>query len=277
VRERTRKDRLLVGLLIAFALCAGLTVLHHQRQHVHRADPVVGAIRDRALVPPQRVILNTSRWWRRSVAALWQGPRLARANDFLQAQVLALEAQNKDLLAAQAENAALRAQLGFEKRSPLPLLPAEVTALKPTPQMDTLTLDRGSGNGIKLQSVVLSPNGSLVGQVVDVTPGSCNVLMLTDNNSSVGAEVVHTGTSEPRIGICRGDRTQGLVLTVSRLDAGIKPGDQIVTSGLGTIFPQGLPIGVVKSVTTDRTLAVQRAILRPDADFNHLEEAFLVR
>ncbi len=275
MRERTRKDRLLVGLLVALALGAGLTVLHHQRRGARLADPVVGAVRDDALAPPQRLVLNASRWWRRSVTALWQGPRLARQDDALEARVLTLEAQNRSLLAAQAENDALRRQLGFERRSPLPLLPAEVVALKPTAQMDTLTLDRGSRSGVRLRAVVLSPEGALVGQVVDVTPGSCDVLMLTDGGSSAGAEVA--GAGNPRIGICRGDRARGLILTVSSLNAGLKPGQQVVTSGLGAVFPQGLPIGVVKSVTSDRTLAVQRAVLRPDADLDHLEEAFLVR
>ncbi len=281
MRERTRKDALVVGLLVALALCAGLTLLHHQRERARRADPVVALVRDDALAPPQRAVLGVTRWWRRSVAALWQGPRLARRNDALQARVLTLEAQNKALLAAQAENDALRRQLGFLKRSPLPLLPAEVIALKPDAQTDTLTLDRGSRSGVKLQAVVLSPDGALVGQVVDVTPGSCDVLLLTDPGSSAGAEVVRPGPAvagtDPRLGICRGDRAHGLVLTIPRLNAGLKSGDRVVTSGLGAVFPQGLPVGVVESVTSDRTLAVQRAVLRPDADLDHLEEAFLVR
>lgn len=278
---QTRGDRMGRGIALALALCAGLTLVHRARLRAHRSDPVVSVVRDELVAPPQLWALDASRWWHLHVAAVGQGPRLARENAALQAQVQALEAQNKALLAAQAENASLRQQLGYQKRSPLPLLPAEVIALKPTAQADTLTLDRGSGSGVRLSSVVLSARGALIGQVVDVSPHSCNVLMLTDTNSAAGAEVVRPGTSAGqdgrRIGICRGDPLGRLTLTVARLDADVKPGDSVVTSGLGAVFPPGLPIGTVISVRTDRARAVRQALLRPAADFDHLQQAFLVQ
>lgn len=278
---RTRGERMGRGAALALAVCAGLTLVHRAQLRAHRSDAVLGAVRDHMLVPPQIWALDASRWWRVHVIALGQGPHLAHENEALQAQVRALQAQNKSLLAAQAENDALRRQLGYEKNSPLPLLPAEVVALKPTAQTDTLTLDRGSRSGVRLSMVVLSPRGALVGQVVDVSPGACSVLMLTDAGSAVGAEVVRTGAAPSqdgrRIGICRGDTLGHLTLTIARIDADVQPGDRVVTSGLGTIFPPHLPIGTVTSVRTDRTRAVRQALLRPAADFDHLQQAFLVQ
>jgi rod shape-determining protein MreC len=269
------------GLLITLIVCAGLTILHRQRLHFHRTDPVTGTLRDLALVPGQSLVFGLDHWWRQHVTALWQGPRLARENLALKTQLLSLEAQNKELLAAQAENETLRRELGFEKRSPLPLLPAEVVALKPSAQADTLTLNRGSRNGVKLSMVVLSPEGALVGQVVDLSSDSSNVLMLTDAGSSAGAEVVVPGAppaqADRRIGLCRGDHLGHLTLTIPRIDADLQPGDQVVTSGLGAVFPKGIPIGTVRSVHTDRIRAVRQALLRPAADFDHLEQAFLVQ
>ena len=126
---------------------------------------------------------------------------------------------------------------------------------------------------------MLSPDGALVGQVLDVSPRACSVLLLTDAGSSAGAEVVRPGTAlkknVPRIGICQGDRAGHLLLTFPRIDADVLPGDRVVTSGLGTVFPKGLPLGTVVAVSTDKTRSVKTAMLRPAADFDHLEQAFL--
>jgi rod shape-determining protein MreC len=269
------------GLILALALCAALTFVHAKRQQTHRPDLVIGAVRDDMLLPPQILALNISNWGQIHLQSLWQGPRLARENTALKAQVAALESENKQLRAAQAENNSLRRELGFEKRSPLPLLPGEVAALKPSALTDTLTLNRGTGQGVHLSQVVLGPDGALVGQVVDCAPRSCTVLMLTDAGSAAGAEVVRSGATPgseaTRLGVCRGTHSSLLTLTIPRIDADIRPGDSVVTSNLGTVFPPGLPIGTVISVTTDRTRAVRQALLRPRADFDHLQEAFLVQ
>ena len=239
-------------------------------------------MRDAALVPTQTALFGLDRWWQGHVTALFRGPRLARDNARLQAEAEALRAQNTELLAAQAENDRLRLALGFQKRSPRPLLAAEVVALKPTPQTDTLILSRGARDGVRPQEVVLSPDGALVGQVLDVSPSACSVLLLTDAGSSAGAEVVRPAPpprnvpkNVPRIGICQGDRAGHLLLTFPRIDADVRPGDRVVTSGLGTVFPKGLPLGTVVSVSTDKTRAVKTATVRPAVDFDHLEQVFL--
>ncbi|MBV9849348.1 MAG: rod shape-determining protein MreC [Armatimonadetes bacterium] len=277
--HRARGRREWQGLAAALLLCAGLTALHRQRTHTGRADPVVGVVRDAALVPTQSLLFGVGQWWQGHVTALAQGPRLARENARLQAEAETLQAQNTALMAAQAENDRLRRLLGFERRSPRRLLAAEVIALKPTPQTDTLILGRGGRDGVRPQQIVLSPDGALVGQVLDVSPRACSVLLLTDTGSSAGAEIVRPGQplkkGTPRIGICQGDRAGHLLLTFPRIDADVRPGDRVVTSGLGTVFPKGLLLGVVVSVSSDRTRSVKTAALRPAVDFDHLEEAFL--
>ena len=270
------------GLAAALLLCAGLTVLHRHGGRAGRADPVTGVVRDAALVPTQSALFGLDHWWQGHATAMVQGPRLSRDNARLQAEVAGLRAENTSLRAAQAENDRLRRALGFEKRSPRLLLAAEVVALKPSAQTDTLILSRGADAQVRPQEVVLSPDGALIGQVLDVSARACNVLLLTDSGSSAGAEVVRpgppasTGKGAPRIGICQGDRAGHLILTFPRIDADVRPGDRVVTSGLGTVFPQGLPLGMVVSVSTDKTRSVKTATVRPAVDFDHLEEAFLV-
>jgi len=166
-------------LLFALIACGLLTALHARAERSGHADPISGIVRDLGLVPGQTVTDLLGESWHLSFGSLLAGPREARENEDLKARVIALSAQNKELLTEKAENIRLRQLLGFAQRSPRPLLAAEVAALKPNAHADTLTLNRGSRQGIHQHSVVLAPNGALVGQVLDVAPRSCTVLLLT--------------------------------------------------------------------------------------------------
>ncbi len=274
---RPERDNRRGGILLLLLLACGLlTALHSRAARRGESDPISGAVRDMGLVPGQGAAAQLGQWWRRSAGALLSGPRLARENADLKARVLDLSAQNKSLLTAQAENARLRQLLGFEQRTPRPLLAAQVVALKPNPRSDTLTLNRGSAQGVHPQSVVLTPNGVLVGQVLDVSARACDVLLLTDGGSSVGA-LVHNHTPRGPLGLCQGDGQGHLRVTYLRSDTLLHIGDAVTTSGLGGVFPKSLPIGAVASVFVDKTRSLQTAILRPAADYDHLEEVFLIQ
>ena len=274
---RPERDNRRGGILLLLLLACGLlTALHSRSAQRGQADPLSGAVRDMGLVPGQVAAAQASQWWRLSGGSLLAGPRLARENAALKARVLDLAAQYKSLLTAQAENARLRQLLGFEQRAPRPLLAAQVVALKPNPHSDTLTLNRGSAQGVHPQSVVLAPNGALVGQVLDVSAHACDVLLLTDVTSSVGA-LVHNHTPHGPIGLCQGDGQGHLRVTYLRSDTPLHVGDAVTTSGLGGVFPKSVPIGAVASIFVDKTRSLQTVVLRPAADYDHLEEVFLIQ
>ena len=264
------------ALLLALLACGLLTALHARSVQRGQADPVSGKVRDLGLVPGQTLVERLGRSWHLSAGSLLAGPKLARENAALNARVLELSSQNNSLLAAQAENARLRQLLGFEQVSTRPLLAAQVTALKPSPHFDTLTLNQGSAHGVHPRSVVLSPSGALVGQVLDVSPQSCTVLLLTDTESSVGA-LVHNHTPHDPVGLCQGQGSGRMQVTYLRSDAKLHVGDTVSTSGLGGVFPGALPVGQISSVFVDKTRSLQTALLRPAADFDHLEEAFVIQ
>ena len=274
---RPERDNRRGGTLLLLLLACGLlTALHSRAALRGQADPLSGAVRDMGLMPGQVAVAQVSQWWGVSGGSLLAGPRLARENAALKARVLDLAAQNKSLLTAQAENDRLRQLLGFEQRAPRPLLAAQVIALKPNPHSDTLTLNRGSAQGVHPQSVVLAPNGTLVGQVLDVSARACDVLLLTDGASSVGA-LVHNHTPRGPIGLCQGDGQGHLRVTYLRSDTPLHIGDAVTTSGLGGVFPKSVPIGAVAAVFVDKTRSLQTAVLRPAADYDHLEEVFLIQ
>jgi len=274
---RPERDKRRAGvLLLALLACGLLTALHARSASRGQADPVSHAVRDIGLVPAQTLLARLGQSWHLSAGSLLVGPKLARENAALNARVLELSAQNHDLLAAQAENVRLRHLLGFEQTSLRPLLAAQVSTLKPNPHFDTLTLNQGSARGVHPRSVVLSPGGALVGQVLDVSPQSCDVLLLTDADSSVGA-MIHNHTPHGPIGICQGAGSGQMQVTYLRSDAVLHVGDAVTTSGLGGVFPAAVPLGRIASISVDKTRSLQTAVLRPAADFDHLEEAFVIQ
>jgi len=264
------------ALLLALAACGLLTALHARSAARRQTDPVSRTVRDQGLVPAQTLVARLGQHWHLSVGSLLSGPRLARENADLNKRVLELSAQNNDLRTAQAENARLKHLLGFEQASLRPLLAAQVTALKPNADFDTLILNQGSARGVHPRSVVLSPSGALVGQVLESSPGSSNVLLLSDSGSSVGALVQNHSLHEP-IGLCQGVGEGRMQVTYLRSDARLHVGDAVVTSGLGGVFPPAIPLGTISSLSVDKTRSLQTAVLRPAADFDHLEEAFVIQ
>ena len=274
---RPERDNRRVGaLLLALLACGLLTALHGRAAQRGRTDPVSWAVRDMGLVPGQALIAHLGQMWHLSAGSLLAGPKLARENAALNARVLELSAQNTDLLAARAENARLRNLLGFEQASTRPLLAAQVTALKPNPHFDTLTLNQGSAHGVHPRSVVLSPNGALVGQVVDVSPRSCDVLLLTDADSSVGA-AVHNHTPHGPVGLCQGEGAGRMQVTYLRTDSLLHVGDLVTTSGLGGVFRARFRSARSRRSRWTKPRSLQTAALRPAADFDHLEEAFVIQ
>ncbi len=274
---RLERDKRRVGaLLLALLACGLLTALHARSAQRGQADPVSYLVRDRGLVPAQALVARLGRFWHLSAGSLLSGPKLARENAALNARVLELSAQNNGLLAAQSENVRLRRLLGFEQTSVRPLLAAQVSALKPNAHFDTLTLNQGSAHGVHARSVVLSPNGALVGQVLDVSPQSCDVLLLTDADSSVGA-LIHNHTPHWPIGVCQGQGSGLMRVTYLRSSAALHVGDVVTTSGLGGVFPGNIPLGQVSSVSVDKARSIQTVVLHSAADFDHLEEAFIIQ
>ena len=274
---RPERDNRRVGaVLLALLACGLLTALHRRAAQRGQSDPVSRFVRDIGLVPGQTAVARLGQSWHLSAGSLLAGPKLARENAALNARVLQLSAQNTALLTAQAENVRLRRLLGFEQVSPRLLLAAQVTALKPSPHSDTLTLNQGSAHGVHARSVVLSPSGALVGQVLAVSPRSCDVLLLTDTESSVGA-LIHNHTPHGPIGLCQGQGAGRMQVTYLRSDLPLHIGDYVSTSGLGGIFPGAVPLGVVSGISVDKTRSLQTAALRPAADFDHLEEAFVIQ
>lgn len=249
-----------------------LGVWHNYASGRSSQDPVVGAVRG-TVGPPATLLGRVSRWFSDQTGWIFHGRALAEENQRLKARVADLEGENAKLREAQTNWDRLRNDLGFVRNDRGTKLAADVIARRPDPKFDTLILSRGSRDGAKINSVVLTRNG-VVGRVYEVTPGTASVLLLTDQNSGVGARVQRAESRAT--GVCKGRHDAFLSLVYLPGDADIKPGDVIVTSGLGGIFPPGLMIGTVMEVTPEVGNINKTARVRPQVDFDRLEEVYIV-
>ena len=170
------------------------------------------------------------------------------------------------------ENDRLRRLLALRERLPLSTLPGEVIGRETGGWVRSVTVNRGVGDGVATQTPVVVPDG-LVGRVVRVRPGNAVVQLLNDPASTVGAIAQRTRTA----GLVEGDPGGAVRFKfMARDGANIGPGDLIVTSGQGNIFPKGLPVGRVTAIEDKGSALFHFAVLAPAVDFARLEEVLLL-
>jgi rod shape-determining protein MreC len=170
------------------------------------------------------------------------------------------------------ENARLRRLLVLREQLPMTTLPGEVIARESGGWIRSLTVNRGKGDGVTRLTAVISPDG-LVGRVLDVRPGVSIVQILTDPASSLSAHVVRTRTA----GLVEGEPSGAMRLKfMARDGAGIQVGDLVVTSGLGGLFPRGIPIGRVRAIDDRGSALFHYATITPVVDLSRIDEVLLV-
>ncbi len=135
----------------------------------------------------------------------------------------------------------------------------------------TITLDVGEEDGVTPGLTVMGPAG-VIGQVMEASPSSCLVRLLTDPNSGVAAQVQSSRVE----GIVRGSLTGALELENVSADAEVVQGDVVLTSGLGGSFTKGLLIGTVVRVEGNAKDGTRVIVVAPNQDVSSLEEVTVV-
>ncbi len=134
-----------------------------------------------------------------------------------------------------------------------------------------LVISRGSLHGVRPGAPVITPDG-VCGKVVACGPHQSLVQTLLAPESRIA--VINLRSRVPAL--ARPDRSGQLVLDYAPKESDFKPGDTIVTAGLGTIFPKGLRLGAVTSVP-DRPEALFKPVtIRPFADVSRVERVFVI-
>jgi len=196
---------------------------------------------------------------------------LREENKRLQREAATLKGRLDHLEEQALETQRLERLLGMRQASQAEFLTARVVGKDATNWFKTILLDRGSLEGVRRNQPALAPDG-LVGRVVEVTPTSARVQLLTDPVSAVGGLIQRTRVT----GIVSGNLGAGTRVRYLPLMANVVVGDEVVTSGMGGVFPKGIPIGRITAVERRSGALFQEATLQPAVDMSRLEEVLIL-
>jgi rod shape-determining protein MreC len=180
-------------------------------------------------------------------------------------------------LAADAEMrvqaAALKQQLGFSAgAADSETVPAQILAYQPDNFRAFITINRGRSNGLA-DGMAVTSQGVLIGRLVNTLNRTAQVFLLSDPDFRVAVvdqQSRATGTVHGQIG-------GGLVLVNVPQDQPIKPGETLVTSGLGGDFPKGLIVGKIETVSRRDNAIFQSAQVVPFIKIEQLELVFVMK
>ena len=215
-------------------------------------------------------------WFDDAIHASSERDKLRSERNALRRQVVGAEA-------ALRENLQLRRLVGLDQGRDLAgytPVTARIIGRSPTVWYATVTVDKGSSSGVRINQPVVNGDG-LVGKVTAVTAGASLVTLITDHTSGVSAKVLTpivsdtgkgiTGVVQPAVG-----KPTDLLLEFVPRRAEIRTGDTVVTAGsqstkLESLFPPNIPIGVVTKADDAELSQFQRVHIRPFADLQRID------
>lgn len=218
-------------------------------------------------------------WTEEKYSDAFEQEQLKQENEELKKRVSELEEKERAYEAALQENERLRnvLELRPRERSFDELESAMVTARETSNWASTLTLSKGSAQGVEVDDTVVDEYWNLVGVVAEVGENWCTVRTLIDSDTELGGQITRTGGAA----ILEGDLAlmgEGkLKLTFLPENSQLMSGDLVTTSGRGGVYPSGLVAGRVEEVRTDASGINQYAVIVPETDLDNLKQVFIIK
>jgi rod shape-determining protein MreC len=202
---------------------------------------------------------------------------LARKNEELRLQNEQLRLQVRNLTLQGEENLRLSQLLTLKEHVQPRTLGARVIGRDASNWWKSIQIDRGAQDGLRPNLAVINSDG-LVGKIVSVSRGESRVLLIVD--ASCKASALLKLAREPGIvaGLDTAFNADGICeLTFVDRNAKVQVGEDVITSGLGTVFPKGLLIGtVVRAQSPPKSRMYQEFVVKPAIEFRKLEEVLVI-
>ena len=195
-----------------------------------------------------------------------------------------LKSQNDELILRsllyeelEEENAQLRAMLGeYEERAAMNPLLARVIASETGNYFSTFTINKGKKDGIDSQMAVITSEG-LIGYVYEVFDTTSKVITIIDDQASLAA-LIESSRDQGAVKGTLGSTGEALCrMYYLSAESVPRPGDRVITSGVGVSFPKGLLIGYVRESTRAIEDNKHYIVVEPAADFEHIENVLVLR
>jgi len=273
--SRTRSARLLVLMLVSASL---VTITVDYRQGPHGPLAAAGDAALAAISPLQDAVSKVTKPIGNYVSTLVRLPSIRAENEALRARVAELEAQVATSADLAARVSQLEALLGLrEELGALRTVGAQVIANSVSNLEWTITIDKGSSDGVGVDMPVIAPAG-LVGHVVRVAPDSAIVRLIIDPDSAVAARLDVSRAT----GLLEGQGQRDLRMRLVDPATEVQPGERVVTAGYripgvgGGLYPPGILIGSVSHVLAGEAELEKFVTVRPAVDFSALDMVLVV-
>lgn len=197
---------------------------------------------------------------------------MVEENEYLKSENLRLKTRNVELENLARENKHLKGLLDLKEKDELEGIAASVIARDPSNWFRSVTVDKGYDDGIAQNMIVINAGG-IVGRVVEVHKSTSVVRLITDQRSAVPSVLMKSQA----VGIVYGDGENGLIMKFMTEKGKVEPGETVISSGLGMIFPEGKVIGKVVSLTGANESMFKYAKIKPSVDFSALDYVMVVK
>ncbi|HEX7325484.1 MAG TPA: rod shape-determining protein MreC [Rhodanobacteraceae bacterium] len=256
-------------LIVYLALAAILMVLDHRNGWLPRARYAAAA----AIVPVYKLAATPADWAREASTAFAQRHQLIDENRQLREALLLAQARLNRMNAVTHQNARLKQLLDTRRLLGMHAQLARLIDVQLGPTRDRIMLNVGAAEGVHVGQVVIDAHG-VMGQVIQTLPHASIAMLVTDPDHAVPVMDSRTGLR----GIAHGTgNPEQLVVPNLPLSSGLKPGDLMVTSGLGGRFPAGFPVGTITRLQHDASGMFLEALVKPAAHLERSGEVLLLR
>ncbi len=205
--------------------------------------------------------------------------KLKNEYDSLRKKMADYHVLQRDIIKYKLENKRLKEQLGYAESLTYNYKAARIIAQEPGNLFKTMVIDKGSANGIdKNMPVIAFQDGfkGLVGRIIEVSPYTSKILPVFDRDSFVGARMLKVRYE----GLVNGNGSKNGLLLMNYVKKSakeyIKFGDIVVTSGMNSIYPEGINIGRVREIDILEWQPSLQLKLEPVIDFSRLEYVFVI-
>lgn len=268
--SRPSQNRSAAGLRFTVYACLALVLMYSDQRGQWSQRLRYGLLA--AAYPVQTAVNSPVRAWR------WLRESFADRNELraqvaqLQASQRTLQVANMHMQALENENSQLRA---LRQRLPSLVsryLLAEVISVESSPIRQRVVINRGANDGVHVNQAAVDASG-IVGQVSSVGPWSAEVILLTDPQHALPVQVARNQLRTIAVG--SGDAEE-ILLKYLAVNADVKSGDILLSSGLGGVYPAGYPVGTVIGVTRVANQLLAQVRATPSARVDRVRELMLL-
>ena len=262
IRQRT-------GSLFGIVAIAHIILISTQ-VNTKRGVPLLEAVVFGLFAEVQRasnsVAGDVRQWWQ-DYFALQQ---VRSENTELKQEVAQLRVRLQQERGQAQQSQTLQRLLSLKTSTMLSTTAASVIAGGASPEFRTITIDKGTGDGLRPDMAVIAPAG-VVGRIIIPSARASKVQLLIDRNAAAGALIERTRAQ----GVVVGTGADRLRMDYVPSSADVKAGDTVVTSGIDGIYPKGFVVGQIESVQRGAG-EYSAIIIRPAVDFSALESVLVV-